>query len=185
MTTFALDLTKAIEKAKEDAENTVRRICINLFSEVVDMSPVGNPELWAINSRSMYMRKTHNLFVDAINADAGEGGKKVRRMGKKKLQETYKLKAGKGYVGGHFRRNWNISFNSPDRSTTDETDASGNVAKGKIEALMKTYKLGDMSVYLTNSLPYAQRLEEGWSEKQAPHGMVRVSIARFNAGYGA
>jgi hypothetical protein len=185
MTTFALDLSKAIEAAKDDAENSVRSICINLFSEVVDMSPVGNPDLWEANQGAVYMRQTHNLFVDAINADAGEGGKKVRRMGKKKLRETYALKAGKGYVGGHFRRNWNISFNAPDRSTTKETDASGNVAKGKIKALMKTYQLGDMSVFLTNNLPYAQRLEEGWSEKQAPHGMVRLSIARFNAGYGA
>ena len=34
-------------------------------------------------------------------------------------------------------------------------------------------------VYLTNNLPYAQRLEyEGWS-KQAPAGMVRVNMARI------
>ena len=141
MTTFALDLTKAIEKAKEQAELAVRRIVIQLFSEVVDMSPVGNPDLWKSPKQ--------------------------------------------GYVGGRFRANWNISFGSPDLSTTEQIDPSGSGSKGRISAQMGKYKLSDSSVFLTNNLPYAQRLEEGWSEKQAPHGMVRVSVARFNAGYGA
>jgi hypothetical protein len=33
-------------------------------------------------------------------------------------------------------------------------------------------------IYLTNSLPYARRLEYGWS-KQAPAGMVRITVANF------
>jgi hypothetical protein len=33
-------------------------------------------------------------------------------------------------------------------------------------------------IYLTNALPYARRLEYGWS-KQAPSGMVRISAMRF------
>jgi hypothetical protein len=141
MTTFALDLSKAIDKAKDQAELIVKKIVIELFSEVVEMSPVGNPDLWK------YPKK--------------------------------------GYVGGRFRANWNISFGSPDLSTTEQIDPSGSGSKGRIFAQMRKYKLADSSVFLTNNLPYAQRLEEGWSEKQAPHGMVRLSIARFNAGYGA
>ncbi|NTX09022.1 hypothetical protein, partial [Myxococcus sp. CA040A] len=38
-------------------------------------------------------------------------------------------------------------------------------------------KLGD-TVYVTNNLPYARRLEFGHSA-QAPRGMVRVTVARL------
>lgn len=34
------------------------------------------------------------------------------------------------------------------------------------------------TIYLTNSLPYAQRLEYGWSQ-QAPAGMVRITVEEF------
>jgi len=37
--------------------------------------------------------------------------------------------------------------------------------------------LGDI-VYLANNLPYAQRLEDGWSQ-QAPEGMVKLTVQRF------
>ena len=33
-------------------------------------------------------------------------------------------------------------------------------------------------ITLTNNLPYAQRLEYGWSQ-QAPQGFVRVNVSRF------
>jgi hypothetical protein len=32
--------------------------------------------------------------------------------------------------------------------------------------------------YITNNLPYAERLEYGWSG-QAPSGMIRLSLAEF------
>jgi len=35
-------------------------------------------------------------------------------------------------------------------------------------------------IYLTNNLPYAQRLEEGYSQ-QAPAGMVALTIQEFQA----
>jgi len=38
-------------------------------------------------------------------------------------------------------------------------------------------KLGD-SVYLVNNLPYAQKIEGG-SSKQAPVGMVKVTVAEY------
>ena len=36
------------------------------------------------------------------------------------------------------------------------------------------------AIYLVNNLPYAQRLENGWSTKQAPNGMVALSIQKFD-----
>jgi hypothetical protein len=38
--------------------------------------------------------------------------------------------------------------------------------------------VGDL-YYLTNNLPYIERLEYGWS-KQAPGGMVRKNMQNFN-----
>jgi len=36
------------------------------------------------------------------------------------------------------------------------------------------------TIYLVNNLPYAQRLEGGWSHRQAPNGMVALSIQKFD-----
>jgi hypothetical protein len=122
MTTFALDLTKAIEKAKEQAELIVKKTTIQLFSSVIEKSPVDT---------------------------------------------------------GRFRANWNVSFGSFDTTTTEETDPSGTQAKGRVYQALANYQLKDQSVFLGNSLPYAERLENGWS-KQAPAGMVRLSILEAN-----
>ena len=133
--TFALDLSKAIEKAKDKAELAVRKIAIDLFNDVIMMSPVGNPDLWK------YPKE--------------------------------------GYVGGRFRANWNCSIGSPDTSTTESVDPSGSAATGRVTAVVLGYQLGEKSIYLCNSLPYAERLENGWSD-QAPQGMVRLSIIETN-----
>lgn len=39
-----------------------------------------------------------------------------------------------------------------------------------------TWKSGDGDIFLFNNLPYAERIENGWSE-QAPQGVYRVSLA--------
>lgn len=126
MTTFALDLSKAIEKAKDQAELIVKKTTIQLFSNVIEKSPVDT---------------------------------------------------------GRFRANWNVSFGSFNPATTEETDPSGSQAKGRVYQALAKYKLEDQSVFLGNSLPYAERLENGWS-KQAPAGMVRLSILEANKSLG-
>lgn len=195
--TFALDLSRLCEKAKDDIEFATRKVMIELFSKVVLKSPVGNKELWAANAHAIYMRETHNLFVDRINEDLynvpenltkrgnlKKGINKEKRLGKKALKETYKLKAGKDYVGGRFRANWVVGYKSIDESTYDEVDKSGNKTIGKITSEVISAELGDGSIFLTNSLPYAHRLENGWS-KQAPAGMVRLSMVEITNHYGA
>lgn len=80
---------------------------------------------------------------------------------------------------GRFRANWNIGFGSPDTSTTTNTDASGSSAISKAKSIL-TGDLTGKKIFITNSLPYAYRLEyEGWSN-QAPQGMVRITIAELN-----
>lgn len=81
---------------------------------------------------------------------------------------------------GRARNNWMLSVGQPDLSTTE---ASSNNSEelfalgGKAVAKLKNHKPGQ-SIFITNSLPYIMRLEYGYSD-QAPHGMVRVSIAEI------
>ena len=76
---------------------------------------------------------------------------------------------------GRFRANWNCSIGSPDLSTSQAIDPSGSGAISKATSTVVSYTLNGQSVFLTNNLPYADRLENGWS-KQAPNGMVRLSV---------
>jgi hypothetical protein len=80
---------------------------------------------------------------------------------------------------GRFRGNWNASINSPDLSASSSIDPSGQGSTSKMAQTIETSTVDD-TLYISNNLPYAQRLEYGWS-KQAPSGMVRVNIARFQA----
>ena len=76
---------------------------------------------------------------------------------------------------GRFRANWNCSIGSPNLSTSQAIDPSGSGAISKATSTVVSYTLNGQSVFLTNNLPYADRLENGWS-KQAPNGMVRLSM---------
>lgn len=79
---------------------------------------------------------------------------------------------------GRFRMNWQASGGLPASGELPGLDKEGNTAVARAKDFI------DKSVYwedftLTNNLPYAERLEYGWSN-QAPQGMVRVNVARFN-----
>lgn len=75
---------------------------------------------------------------------------------------------------GRFRANWNVSYGEPAFAVTGSTDKD----RGALEAARAlTLDVGGV-VYLANGLPYAYRLEHGWS-KQAPAGMVRVAVQEF------
>ena len=117
---FALDVSKFVEKAKKNPEKAMRQVSIKLFSAIIKASPVDT---------------------------------------------------------GRFRMNWMASGSAPSSGTTDATDKSGNIAIGNATSFV--LKATDWREFtLTNNLPYAQRLEYGWSQ-QAPQGMVRINVSRF------
>lgn len=80
----------------------------------------------------------------------------------------------KGYVGGRFRANWNVRINAPDTTTTTNKDRTGSSTTQRLVAGAMQANLGDV-IWITNGLPYARRLEYGWST-QAPHGFVRITL---------
>lgn len=117
---FALDVSKFVEKAKKNPEKVMRQVSIKLFSAIIKASPVDT---------------------------------------------------------GRFRMNWMASGSAPATGTTAATDKSGNIAIGNATSFV--LKAADWHEFtLTNNLPYAQRLEYGWSQ-QAPSGVVRTNVSRF------
>lgn len=84
-----------------------------------------------------------------------------------------------GYVGGRLRGNWQTRLDTPAMDTVTRVDASGRQAITEAEYEIGL-AVGDQSIYLSNNLPYANRIEYGAHSKQAPSGMVRVSILAWN-----
>jgi len=80
---------------------------------------------------------------------------------------------------GRFRANWFVGIGSANGATNTGTDKTGGRTLARIQTSLSVAK-AQKPVFITNSLPYAQRLEYGWS-KQAPAGMVRVTAARFSS----
>jgi hypothetical protein len=74
---------------------------------------------------------------------------------------------------GRFRSNWFYGLNEADRTATQDTGqkAVQGLARMPVQA-------GGQVHYLTNNLPYAWKLETGWS-KQAPLGMVGITVVEF------
>ena len=84
---------------------------------------------------------------------------------------------------GRFRGNWIVSINSPSMEQTPATDASGSGAINKGMAAIEGYDVETTSrIYIQNNLPYGNRLENGWS-KQAPEGMVSVTLNEINVNH--
>jgi hypothetical protein len=80
---------------------------------------------------------------------------------------------------GRFRNNWNFSEAAPDISAGRGPDPAGSGAQAQIAALAAKAKAGGV-FYFTNALPYAWRIETGWSD-QAPSGVVGLTVAEFQA----
>lgn len=129
---FALDVSKFVEKAKKNPEKVMRQVSIKLFSAIIKASPVDT---------------------------------------------------------GRFRMNWMASGSAPASGVTDATDKSGNIATGNATSFV--LKAADWREFtLTNNLPYANVIEYGGYpgdgpntvggfSKQAPAGVVRTNVSRF------
>lgn len=82
-----------------------------------------------------------------------------------------------GYVGGRFRANWQHGFGSPVGGSLDDIDPSGGVSIAHIQSGVNGNPAAGIH-FISNNLPYAQRLEDGYSQ-QAPQGMVSLTAIEF------
>ena len=117
---FAANLNKLCERAKDKAHIVVRKTAFELQGMMIDMSPVDT---------------------------------------------------------GRFRSNWAVGLGAINTSADAAPDKTGDAAKGRAQAALQGWKPGQ-TIYLSNSLPYALRLERGWSQ-QAPSGVVRLTVQRY------
>ena len=129
---FSIDLSRLVEKTKGKTDIAVKKVMLELFTNVVSKSPV---------------------------------------------------------LSGRFRANWEVGYGSPNVTVSDDLDKRQVGDKtgptiGRMDKEIKTAKLTGQSIFLTNSLPYSIRLENGHSQKQAPSGMVRISLIEITAHYG-
>lgn len=174
MPSFADTMRDICTKTNASIDNAVRTSVVLASQQLVMRSPVGNPDHWRANAAPAAARETHNVTVDAYNAEIGNGKGRVRRKSAKTLRRENPNKVGLGYVGGRFRANWQIGIGAVNESVTNDIDRAGGATIARLTAVAKAAKVGGV-IYITNSLPYAARLERGHS-KQAPQGMVRLTM---------
>lgn len=105
-----------------------------------------------------------------------KAGNKVDLVVRKTALELQSMMIEKSPVDtGRFKGNWQAGVGAVNAGT-DETANSD--ALGRTAAVLQGWKPGQ-TINLTNSMPYATRLENGWS-KQAPTGMVRLSVQNYS-----
>lgn len=80
---------------------------------------------------------------------------------------------------GRARGNWQASIGSYNTGyDLNKSDKSGASATSEAVSVAIRAKAGSV-IYMVNSLPYIKALEYGHSSKQAPNGMVRLTITEY------
>jgi hypothetical protein len=78
---------------------------------------------------------------------------------------------------GRARSNWKISVGSPDFSVLEALGSAADSTLLQVataEQVLYRFR-GNQVIYITNGLPYIERLNEGWSQ-QAPAGFVEAAV---------
>lgn len=164
-----------VDGSKQEIEEAVRRTGIKILGRLVDMSPVGQPEIWQVNqTASAYNTavREHNAALRDDPANLTKAGRLRRGL---RVKDSMDIKKPEGYVGGRFKNNWYVGLDSQPTETNDTPDASGQGSNTRGLAVLEVFRVGQVnSIYFTNNLPYAQALENGHSN-QAPGGMVGLT----------
>ncbi|HCT9395079.1 TPA: hypothetical protein OUC32_004134 [Enterobacter hormaechei] len=164
-----------VDGSKQEIEEAVRRTGIKILGRLVDMSPVGQPEIWQVNqTASAYNTavREHNAALRDDPANLTKTGRLRRGL---RVNDSMDIKKPEGYVGGRFKNNWYVGLDSQPTETNDTPDASGQGSNTRGLAVLEVFRVGQVnSIYFTNNLPYAQALENGHSN-QAPGGMVGLT----------
>lgn len=83
-----------------------------------------------------------------------------------------------GYVGGRARGTWVYTTGAPATGLGGTLDASGVATLGRITAAIPDKPAGEVH-YLTNNIPHGPALERGHSRRQAPLGIVGITVNEF------
>jgi len=80
---------------------------------------------------------------------------------------------------GHARANWQIGISVAPTGEIQGTDKSGGSTIAAALPTVQQFGAGKVA-YLANNAPYITQLEYG-SSKQAPAGMARIAVAKWQA----
>ena len=180
-------LTEFADQAGEDITQMARAIGIAMLTEVVNRSPVGNPDLWeankALRSKNTALADAYDANVDARNA-SNTGRKKFKKLTQRERKENFYVDAkaaGKGYIGGTFRGSHMVSIGAPDLTVVENVDPSGRETINKGAMLIRASGQFPVIYFQTNS-PYGEMLELGHST-QAPGGVYDLAFIGVSEAY--
>lgn len=167
------------DQVDEDVTKHVQEIALAMLSEVIQRSPVGNPDLWKANTE---LRAQNTAQADAYDAMAASlGNKKLTQRERKENFFVDAKAAGQGYVGGRFRGSHTVSIGAPDFTVTENIDPSGSETLSRGSMLIKSS--GNYPViYIQTNLPYGEMLELGHST-QAPGGVYDLAWLGVSEAY--
>jgi hypothetical protein len=194
---FAAQLQAFRDQTLQASEDAFQGIMLGLASKIIEKSPVGDPDRWDANVKHRAANKAeadaYDANVDVRNVVISLTPSNYTKSGRLKKSVKYAkpltktervqnfnvngLVAGKGYIGGRFRANWQFQAGSPASGEVDAVDPSGNKTLSVIRAGIQSLKIGE-TAYLVNNLPYAIPLEYGHSSI-APSGMVGTTVSEF------
>lgn len=86
-----------------------------------------------------------------------------------------------GYVGGHARRNWNVSLTSPKDTVKGSPGDGGGEGAATSDAInsgrstIERFKIPDRRIIIQNNVPYITRLNAGHST-QAPANFAEKAV---------
>lgn len=180
-------LSDFADKIDEDVTQHVRVLAMAMLTEVVNRSPVGNPDLWKANtelrSQNTALADAYDANVDTRNA-TNTGKKKFKKLTQRERKENFFVDAkaaGKGYIGGTFRGSHIVSVGSPDFTVSENVDPSGSdtINKG---AMMIRASGNYPVIYIQTNSPYGEMLELGHST-QAPGGVYDLAWIGVSEAY--
>src|SRR5476649_704024 len=148
---FAQQIREFAEKASGAIDTTIREIVIEIGSSVIQMSPVGNPEIWAANVAHRAGNKAQadaydenvdarNVIISLTPSNYTKDGKLRRnvkyakKLTKRERDQNFQvnaLVAGEDYVGGRFRGNWQFSIDAPVEGGTRSIRFGRRIDAGK------------------------------------------------------
>lgn len=175
------------DQIDEDVTQHVRVIAMAMLTEVVNRSPVGNPDLWKANTelraQNTALADAYDANVDARNA-TNTGKKQFKKLTQRERKENFFVDAkaaGKGYIGGTFRGSHIVSVGSPDFTVAENVDPSGRETINKGAMMIKAS--GNYPViYIQTNSPYGEMLELGHST-QAPGGVYDLAWIGVSEAY--
>ncbi|HBW39762.1 MAG TPA: hypothetical protein DEF84_02835 [Leclercia adecarboxylata] len=164
-----------VDSSKQEMDEVVRRTGIKILGRLVEMSPVCQPDIWQVNQTAAAYNtavREHNAALRDDPANLTKAGRLKRGL---RVNDSMDIKKPDGYVGGRFKNNWYVGFDSQPTQSNDTPDASGQGSNSRGLAVLEVFRVGQVSsIFFTNNLPYAQALENGHSG-QAPGGMVGIT----------